>query len=238
MGFVPFSSAHWMAIGLTAVFVVAIVLFRGKLRTPGPDRMARLVLAALLLASECALYVWYGVTDNWGYHVLPLQLCSMMVWIAAAALLIRNSKLYEIAFFLGILGALQALLTPNLDYSFPNFRYFHFFIAHAAIIGTGVYIAAVAGYRPKFKDAIRAWCWLNGFALVAGMANVLTGENFMFLARKPDTASLLDLLSSWPWYILQLEVVALAMILLLLGIVRGLNKLLDRRNRIGNRTVS
>lgn len=235
MGFVPFSSAHWAAIVLTAVLAVGIVLFRTKLREQSSDRAARLVLAALLLASEFSLYIWYEVTDNWGYHALPFQLCSMMIWISAAALLLRSSRLYEIAFFLGVLGALQALLTPNLDYTFPYFRYFHFFIAHAAIIGAGVYVTAVASFRPGFGAAFRAWGWLNVLALVAAVVNWLTGQNFMFLAHKPETASLLDLLAPWPWYILQLEIVALAMILLLLGIVRGMDKLFGNRNRTGDR---
>lgn len=231
MGFVPFSTAHGAAIVLTVVFAAGIILFRAKLREPAADRAARLLLAALLAASEFSLYVWYEVTDNWGYHALPLQLCSMMIWICAAALLLRSNRLYEIAFFLGVLGALQALLTPNLDYTFPYFRYFHFFIAHAAIIGAGVYVAAIAGFRPGFGAALRAWGWLNVLALFAAVANGLTGQNFMFLARKPDTASLLDLLAPWPWYIFQLEGVALAMILLLLGIVRGVDKLFGKRER-------
>ncbi len=224
MTFEPFSPAHWAAILFTAAIVVVIVGYRARLRGAAADRAFRIGLAALLIASEFSLYTWYTIEHMWGYFALPLQLCTMMVWVSAAMLLTKSRKLYEIAFFLGILGALQALLTPNLDQTFPHFRYFHFFIAHAAIIGSSVYMTAAAGYRPTFRAMLRAFGWLNLFALAAGIVNWATGENFMFLARKPDTASLLDLLAPWPWYIVELEAVAVALCLALLGLV----KLADR----------
>jgi uncharacterized membrane protein YwaF len=37
----------------------------------------------------------------------------------------------------------------------------------------------------------------------------------MFIAHKPETASLMDMLGPWPWYILSLELVGLAVSLLL-----------------------
>ncbi len=51
----------------------------------------------------------------------------------------------------------------------------------------------------------------------------------MFLARKPSTPSLLDLLAPWPWYLLQLELVALALCFLMLGVVRLIDRLLQIR---------
>ena len=222
MMFEPFSLAHWAAIAGTVALVALIIGFRSRLRGMAMDRIVRWGMAAVLIASEVSLYTWYSVAHIWGLYALPFQLCTLMVWVSAAMLLTRSRKLFEIAFFLGILGALQALLTPNLDQTFPHFRYFHFFIAHAAIIGASVYMAAVAGYRLTFRSLLRAFGWLNAFALAAGMVNLATGENFMFLARKPDTPSLLDLLAPWPWYLAELEVVAFLLCLLLFGIARWL----------------
>jgi hypothetical integral membrane protein (TIGR02206 family) len=225
MEFVPFSPAHWLGITMAAILVIGIYGFRKKLREPFLNRVARYGLVIVLVSCEIALQVWYAITHNWGWYSLPFQLCSIMMWLSALLLLTRNRKLYEITFFLGIMGAVQALLTPNLDATFPEFRYFHFFVAHSAIVGASVFLTVVDGYRPRVSSVFKAIGWLQLLAIPAAIANSLTGSTFRILARKPDTASLLDLLAPWPWYLLQLEVVALILCFSLLGIVKVLDRL-------------
>ena len=57
--------------------------------------------------------------------------------------------------------------------------------------------------------------FLNFLLVTVGTVNFLTGGNYMFLARKPETASLLDVLGPYPWYLLSLEAVALLLFLVL-----------------------
>lgn len=229
MEFEPYSLAHGMGIAIAALLITLIISFRRKLREPAINRRMRLGMVALLLGCEISLQLWYAVTDNFGLYSLPFQLCSIMMWLSAALLLTRNRKLYDITFFLGIMGAMQALLTPNLDAGFLDYRYFHFFIAHGAIIGASVFLTVVDGYRPRVTSVFKAMGWLHILAIPAVIANSLTGSNFMFLARKPSTPSLLDLLAPWPWYLLQLELVAIVLCFMLLGIVRGLDILLHSK---------
>lgn len=53
------------------------------------------------------------------------------------------------------------------------------------------------------------------YALFVGLANRALGSNYMYLARPPDTPSLIDRLGPWPWYIGWLVVIALGTMLLL-----------------------
>ncbi|MFX3633108.1 MAG: TIGR02206 family membrane protein [Candidatus Pristimantibacillus sp.] len=225
MAFEIGSQAHIAALVATGVVCSAIILFRERLRRPRIHVLFRYVMAGLLVCCELSLQIWYVVSDNWGLHSFPFQLCSLMVLLSAALLLTRNRKLNDIVFFLGILGALQALLTPNLDVSFPHFRYFNFFIAHLGIIAACVYTAAVESYRPNIRSLLRAFLWLHVLAVPAAITNYWADTNFMFLARKPSTASLLDMLAPWPWYLLQLELVVLLLCLLLLGLMQWFRKL-------------
>ncbi|GGG02683.1 hypothetical protein GCM10010913_25520 [Paenibacillus aceti] len=123
--------------------------------------------------------------------------------------------LYPFLFFAGIAGALQALLTPNLVYGFPHFRFFHFFIAHGAIVLASLYMTWIEGYRPNWKSIVWAMLLLNIFAGAVGVVDYLIGANYMFLTHKPDTTSLLDLLGPYPYYLLVEEGIALFMFIMM-----------------------
>lgn len=130
-------------------------------------------------------------------------------------LITRNPFLFEVTYFLGVGGALQALLTPELFYDFPHYRYFHFFLAHIAIILASFYMIWFEKFTPTPKSIIKAFLTLNVIALFVYLVNIITKGNYMFLARKPSNPSLIDFLGPYPWYIISLELVALTMFILL-----------------------
>lgn len=233
MEFKAYHAAHWAALAVAAAVIFIIVGQRERLRQPSANRAARRSLAALLAGSEAALQISYAIGGGWDVYSLPFELCSITLWLSAVLLLTGNRKLYEVSFFLGTLGATQALLTPNLSATFPEFGYFHFFIAHIAIVAANVYMTVVERLRPTFASVLRALAWLHVLAIPAALANLAFGTNFMYLARKPNTASLLDLLGPWPWYLLQLEVVAFLLCLALLGLVRLADRLAGSNEAYG-----
>lgn len=110
---------------------------------------------------------------------------------------------------------MQAILTPDLGYPYPHFRFFHFFIVHIAIILTALYMTWVRGYRPRWVSIAWTMVFLNVSALVVGLVNLAVGSNYMFLMRKPENASLLDLLGPHPVYIFIEELIALGLFTLM-----------------------
>jgi len=147
--------------------------------------------------------------------IVFFQLCSISLFLSIIMLLTRKFFLFEITYFLGIGGALQAMLTPELAYDFPHYRYFHFFLAHIAIILASLYMIWYENCRPAFTSIWKAFAALNVIAIVVFFINKATGGNYMFLARKPINPSLIDFLGPYPWYILSLEIVALFMFFIL-----------------------
>ncbi|MNW54785.1 Integral membrane protein [compost metagenome] len=119
--------------------------------------------------------------------------------------------LYHFLFFAGMCGALQAVLTPNLFYGYPHFRFLEFYIAHLAIILAPLYMTWVEEYRPSWRSIGWTMLFLNVLAVAVGALNVILGSNYMFLRHKPDTPSLLDLLGPYPYYLLVEEGIALVM---------------------------
>lgn len=228
MGFVMFSAAHIAGLLAALAVFTLIIVFRRPLRQPSLNRSFRYGLAIILFCCEASLQLSYVLEHNWDIGSMPFQLCSLTLLLSVVMLVSNHKGLYSILFFLGSMGALQALLTPNLDETFPQFRYFNFFIAHICIIGAALFITVVERFRPTFRSVLVSWLWLHLLAIPAAMTNLVTGTtNFMFLAGKPETASLLDLLAPWPWYLLQLEFIVIFICMLLFGFT----KLVDRLYR-------
>jgi uncharacterized membrane protein YwaF len=57
------------------------------------------------------------------------------------------------------------------------------------------------------------WSW--GYMAVVMGFNALVGTNYGFLNGKPEGASQLDRLGPWPYYLIPLQAIGLAMFLLL-----------------------
>lgn len=57
--------------------------------------------------------------------------------------------------------------------------------------------------------------YMNTYMGAVGAINKLLRSNYLFIAHKPETASLIDILGPWPWYILVLEGIGLVLFTLL-----------------------
>jgi hypothetical integral membrane protein (TIGR02206 family) len=147
---------------------------------------------------------------------LPLHICSIMVFASAFMLVTRNATIYEFSYFMGIGAAMQALLTPDAGiYGFPHFRFFQTLIAHGLIIFSALYMTWIEKFRPYPKSLLRVFIGMNIYMAVIFIFNQLIGSNYLFIAHKPETASLIDMLGPWPLYILSLEGIGIAVCLLL-----------------------
>ena len=121
-----------------------------------------------------------------------------------------------IAAGLGIGGAIQALLTPDLGiYGFPHFRFFQTFLSHGLIVTSGIYMTVVEGFRPTWKSILRVTIWMNIYVVIVYFINIAIGSNYLMINYKPNTPSLLDLLPDWPLYVLYMEIIGFVTCLLL-----------------------
>lgn len=167
-------------------------------------------MAIILIVNEFGWHLWNLVNGTWTEQtMLPLHLCSVFVFLSAIMLVTRSYTIFEYAFFLGIGGALQAFLTPDLGiYSFPHFRYFQVFVSHGLIIASALYMLIVEHQRLHWKSLLKVVIVGNLYYLVLFFINRWLGSNYMFTAHKPETASLMDVLGPWPWYLLTTEGIA------------------------------
>jgi hypothetical integral membrane protein (TIGR02206 family) len=220
-----FGPAH--LVGLLALLVLNLLLTRAKNASDRIRGLLRWTLAILLWTNEAAWHIWWIANDQWTVQsMMPLQICSLMVWVSGTMLVTRSFKIYEFAYFLGIGGGLQALATPDLGiYGFPHFRFFQTFLSHGLIITAPIFMTVVEGFRPTWKSMLKAALWTNVYALAIYFVNNTLGSNYLMVNAKPGVPSLLDLLPEWPWYILWMEGIGVTTFLLLYlpFIVKDLN---------------
>ncbi|MBP0000115.1 MAG: TIGR02206 family membrane protein [Cyanobacteria bacterium SID2] len=215
-GFQLLGTSHLVALAIVCLANLSLLLLRSR-----RYRKLRVYvgygLVILLIASEAAWQIWNLWTGRWSIEtMLPLELCGAMTYISALALVTQNTVLYPLCYFLGIGGAIAALLTPAIGmYGFPHFVFVQTFVNHGSIVTTGFYVAIVERYRPKFKDILQLFIGFNIYAAVVGLINILLGSNYLFLARKPESPTLFDMLPPWPWYLLHCEALVFLVFLFL-----------------------
>jgi conserved hypothetical integral membrane protein TIGR02206 len=211
--FIPYSASHLAMLAAMIGLVLLLYCFRSGVRNHAPIKIIiRCGILLGLLAPQIVLYYWYAVQGLWDVkYTLPLELCSISQLLAIIMLFTRSSLLYQIVFFAGIGGAMQAMFTPDLDYPFPHFRFFHFFVVHIAIILAPLYMTWIENFRPTWRSVWMTMIFLNILLVVVGGTDYWLDANYMFLKHKPVGASLLDLLGPYPYYLVMEEIIALVL---------------------------
>ena len=213
--FVLFGTWHLVALLVIALLNIGLLGFRRF--TPKTRTIVRWSMAIVLWADEASWHIWNAYWGHWNVRImLPLHLCSVLIWLAGFMLVFKSYRIYEFVYFLGIGGAIQALLTPDAGiYGFPHYRIFQTLISHGLLITSGVFMTSVEGFRPTWKSILRVAIVANIYLVCIYFVNVALGSNYMMLNGKPATASLLDVLPPWPYYIPYLELIGVATCLLL-----------------------
>ena len=205
--FVLFGGLHLSILATTLLLPFA--LSRCTRRNERP-RLARLLAGALavVLLSDRIFAIVYGYHEQritrWA-DALPMHLCDWASLAVIITLLWRNQLLYELAYFWGLAGTLQAVLTPDLAAQFPDPFFISFFVEHCGIIVAVLFMTWGLSMRPLPGAVWRAFLWTQVYAACAGAVDWATATNYGYLAHKPVHSSLLDYFGPWPWYILVLE---------------------------------
>lgn len=208
---------------ISLLFLGSLGIFLQREKMKGQRwRQVEVGIAISLIVMEVGYHLWMFTNGIWNASFsLPLELCSLSLILTVILLLTKNKYVYEILLFTALLGATQALLTPLLHHDFPHFRYFHFFYTHLMMIWVAFYFTWAKGYKPSILSVIRLFFYLNVLMPLVMLINKLVSGNYMFLSHKPTTASLLDFLGPYPWYILSLEGLLIILSLIVWLIFRG-----------------
>ena len=209
------ATAYWTSVVLVLAICVGLCVV--ALRRPGPWTGAVVRVIGLGLAADALTYTVAEVRQGaWSASTsLPLALCNVAVLVAAVACWWPVPVLVELTWFWGMAGTLQGLLTPDLDVGFPHLVFFEYVVGHAGIVVAALFLVVGLRNWPKPGAVWRVLAISVAWTAVGGVADALTGGDFMFLRRRPGEWTLLSVLGPWPWYLAG----ATAMALVLFGLL-------------------
>lgn len=132
-----FGAAHLGAIALTLATPLALCAVSRL------DNVTTIVITwlfvALLVGAETMKFILLHRDGELGVETAaPMHLCNWAMIAAVSALIIPNQWTYELCYFCALGGTLEALLTPDLSYGFPDPRFIKFFMLHGRVIASAL----------------------------------------------------------------------------------------------------
>lgn len=195
------SPEHLVPLGLLVVVVAALCI--AARRVPGRwTGIAAAIIAVAIVVTELSWQPYVLANHSWSAaSSLPVQLCDVGGFVAAAALLWRQAILVEVAYFWGLGGTVQALLSPDLRDHVPSFPYLQFYATHDLVVLAALFLVIGLSLQPRAGAVRRIFLLTLGFAAVIGLIDLVTGGNYLYLRQVPAQGSLLSVMGPWPWYI-------------------------------------
>ncbi len=215
-----FSSLHNTILCIIVMSWVIIPIL-GKQLNKNQAQAFAVRLAFLILFLEFYLFIYrqtLGIFDP--TKNIPLHLCSFAEICSAYALITKNQRAFELAFYWSFAGSIQALITPNLtDYNLFDTQFIIFFLSHGLIILNVIWLIHVDNMKVQSISYLKVFFITNLIAIPIGLIDWLTESNYLYLRSKPPVSNPL-LLGEWPWYILGFEVIALIFFIILFIIMK------------------
>ena len=215
--FQPFGIEHLTVIGATVFLSIALSIVLRRNTSPVRERVICIGLACLLIGIEWFNYVYVLMHEGGRVLVersLPLHACGVALYLAAYTLIKRRQVMFEIVYFWAFAGTIQGVLTPFEMEGFPAWFCFHFFLTHGGVIVAVSALTFGLRMRPRWKGLWISYAAAWGLVVVVGILNWLLGTNYMFLCAPPSGPTPFYFLP-WPWYMLFIGVLALALFILL-----------------------
>lgn len=174
-----FSWFHILWLGIMIIASVVMALTVAKKHSSKCDHIVISVFAVMLTICEVFKQLfWFEFYGYYRFEIFPFQFCSVPIYIAIAAALVRSEKVREILYrflaFYGIIGGLAVMLVPTaVLYTYFVAMSLHSMVWHSILVIMGVYLIVSRGYGKKLAELKAPSLMLLGFIMVAIIGNIL-----------------------------------------------------------------
>lgn len=208
--FVVFGTQHLIPMIIMVILCIALPIIAKRYWSKKTQLIVSRVIAVLVcfwFLLYTAILIGLGEFDV-KIH-LPFAFCSLIAVLLPFLMWNPNYRVHEVFYFWILTGPVQAILTPELYDGFPNFAYLKYWIVHCGLVVYTIYATVVFDFKPTLKSIWRAFLMIQVYTVFALIINYILGANYGYISHKPSTASVLDYLGDWPWYVFGGQLVGL-----------------------------
>lgn len=201
--FTAFGTSHQLALAVLVTGALTLVWVGRANRGTAAAVLVGKLLAVAIMTFTIPLQILYFTPEYWSLErTLPLQLCDLAWMVAVLGLWTRRWWAVGLTYYWGLTLTTQAVITPDLTAEFPDPVFILFWGMHSMVVWAAVYLTWGLGLAPDWRSYRAALLATAAWAVTVFVINVFAGTNYGYLNAKPDSASVLDLLGDWPWYVL------------------------------------
>ena len=204
--FDSFGVQHAVTIATVAALIAAMCWTGRRLSGTPSRRRYEIGLAACVwmmwISYQAYDFIKYGFEPG---NTLPLQLCDFAAVFAAIVFVYPSRRLQSLAYFWGLALSTQALITPDMAGGPDSISFWWFWLYHVFVVGAGVYVVVVQGFRPQWTDLRFAIAMGVLYVIAMFTINAIFDLNYGYLGRAtPGRPTLIDVLGPWPFRVVSM----------------------------------
>lgn len=199
--FVLFGTSHMIMILIGVISVLLLIILGFLIR---PQLLAKWISISVLVIKLAEMYYRHRVLGEEIYRMLPFHLCNLTIILSLFMMFFHSKFLFQLVYF-WFVGAIFAILTPDIIFAYPNFWTISFFITHFYLVFSALFALIHFHFRPTKRGMLMAFLFINLWAVLMYFVNQELGTNYLFVNRIPETTTLLSYFGAWPYYLLPVE---------------------------------
>jgi hypothetical integral membrane protein (TIGR02206 family) len=197
---------------------VLLLGFNEKIGIKDNSKIFPIILSFIIISLDISEDIVRYITGHYSIKKdLPLQLCSIGIYVSVIALLKKNQTAFELIFFWGLVGASQAIITPDGDLFELKIFFIYSQAYHSTLIFIVLWLMVKNGMRMKIKSIPKIFLITNLVVIFIALINYSLDSNYMFLSARPNSVSPF-LVGEWPVYIIMVQFFSIVVVTLFIKI--------------------
>jgi hypothetical integral membrane protein (TIGR02206 family) len=204
---IPFLSDEWILNNFFSLIYIIAFLLLGKYVNKDQKLLLAYSFVYVFIGIYIVYHVMHFIEGTWSLSKrLPFHLCGISSVLVCVIMFLKKRQLaFEFLFYCGILGGINALLTPLIDnYTGTNFFYIEYYYSHSSIIIFPLYLFYFMEMKLTKYSWLKSFLILNILLIFIMPLDFLLDANYMYLVDPPPINHPL-VTGEWPYYLIYLE---------------------------------